>query len=103
MGDELDFEEYGEIKFEEKSLEAGIVYGHPIDNIYLRLNFPELEETLQIIMTEMEALAIIHMLSGVLLTSLSEEAEENEWSDRSRDAIAGFRATYPEGSTATDD
>lgn len=44
---------------------AGIVEGHPIDTIYLKVQ-RELEEPTTILLRRDEALAIIHLLSGAL-------------------------------------
>lgn len=106
--DGLEFEVCSEIEFMgEKTLEAGIVVGHSTDTMYLRFNFPNIDNTLQIILNETEALALIHMLSGVLLTMLSDQVEEDGDSDarpdRASDGHAELGQGHPEGSTTTDD
>ena len=111
--DDLGFEMCSEIEFMgEKTLEAGIVIGHPVDTIYVRFNFPNIDDTLQIILTEAEALALIHMLSGVVLTTLSDQVEENGSScdhpdranlDRAGDGSAKLGQGCTERSTTADD
>ncbi len=112
MGDDLEFEVSSEIEFlGEKTLEAGIVIGHPVDTVYIRFNYPNIDDTLQIILTEIEALALIHMLSGVVLTTLSDQVEEDGSSrdhpDRTNSDRAGNDSAEPgqgnhKGSTITD-
>lgn len=106
--DKLEFDQHAEIVFEgEKSLETGIVIGHPIDTIYLRFNLPDIDKTFQVILTETEALALIHILSGVLLTTQADQVDEDGDSDarlgRASDDSAELGQGHPEGSPTTDD
>lgn len=108
MGDELELDVHSAIEFEgEKSIEAGIVVGHPVDTIFLRFNFPDIDNTLQIIFTEIEALAVIHMLSGVLLTTLSDQVDDDRSSDdtldRGNNGPAELGQGSIQGSPTTDD
>ena len=74
---ENSWEQYQRVTIEgEKSLEAGIIPDAEVDTIYLRYNFPDEEKNLTIVMTEMEALAIVHMLSGVIIATLTESVDE---------------------------
>ena len=107
MSDELEFEVCSAIEFlGEKTLEAGIVIGHPVDTIYLRFNYPNVDDTLQIILTETEALALIHILSGVVLHTLSDQVDENGNSDarpdRAGDGSAELGQANHKGSPTTD-
>ena len=108
MGDGLEFEICSEVEFVgEKTLEAGIVIGHPVDTVYIRFNFPNMDDTLQIILTETEALALIHILSGVVLHTLSDQVDENgnsdARSDRAGDGSAKLGQGNNKGSSTTDD
>ena len=106
--DGLEFKACSEVEFfGEKTLEAGIIVGHPADTMYLRFNFPNIDDTLQIILDETEALALIHLLSGVMLTMLADQVEEDGDSDarpgRASDGHAELGQGHLEGSTTTDD
>ena len=100
MGDELELDVHSAIEFEgEKSIEAGFVVGHPIDTIFIRFNFPDIDNTLQIIFTEIEALAVIHMLSGVLLTTLSDQVDDDRSPDDTLDRGNNGPAELGQGNT----
>lgn len=107
MGNDLEYEQEHTVTFDDtKSLESGVVYGDPVDSIYLRFRYPDKIEDLTIIMTEAEALAVVHMLSGTLLTALSEQVDE-DIGDNNRFAGSGNVPSEPgssrsEGFTSTD-
>lgn len=108
MGDELEYDRQHEVVFnDQKSLESGLIYGHPIDSIYFKFNYPDARESLTIIMTEAEALAVVHMLSGTLLTSIAEQVDED--GDYPGSGASGngngpqeLGSGYPDGATASD-
>jgi len=53
-----------------KNMSAGLVEGDAVERVYLRYAYADPEKNLTILMTEAEALALIHMLSGVVLAAL---------------------------------
>ncbi|NOR88997.1 MAG: hypothetical protein GQ524_01970 [Anaerolineales bacterium] len=114
MDRDLEYEQDHTVIFEGlRSLESGVVYGDPVDSIYLRFGYPDKIEDLTIIMTESEALAVVHMLSGTLLTSLEIPAAFAEQVDEeigNNNRVIGngngpqeSGSSHSEGSTCTDD
>ncbi len=71
MAEELTFLEIGRQTYLDCCFAAGLVEGHPVDTIYLKMKRDADDETTTILLRKDEALSIVWLLSGALCSDKS--------------------------------